>query len=223
MPEDVPQLECGVLPASHRYVTKRLQRMQLGACRWRARSTPRTSPSCTCRRPGGSNANPTVHADEDRLRWLRNDPLPQFTIVEHDVGFVVGGSRKADGDELYWRITQFMLPRTRSRPRPCRARSTTATPGCRSTDESCWVYVYGWHPDRPLTGEERAKFDKGGYGQMAELGPGFVPLAQPLERLPHRPRGAEAPLLHRHARHRRAGPDGAGKPGPASPTARAST
>jgi hypothetical protein len=45
------------------------------------------------------------------------------------------------------------------------------------TDESCWIYVYAWHPDRPLSKEERAKFEKGGYGQFAALGAGFVPLA----------------------------------------------
>jgi hypothetical protein len=44
------------------------------------------------------------------------------------------------------------------------------------SDEACWIYTYAWHPDRPLSAEERARFDKGGYGQFAELGPGYVPL-----------------------------------------------
>ena len=43
-------------------------------------------------------------------------------------------------------------------------------------DEACWIYTYAWHPERPLSNEERARFEKGGYGQFAELGPGFVPL-----------------------------------------------
>jgi phthalate 4,5-dioxygenase len=43
-------------------------------------------------------------------------------------------------------------------------------------DQSCWIYAYAWHPDRPISAEERAKFEKGGYGQFAALGPGFVPL-----------------------------------------------
>src|SRR5712692_7123630 len=47
MPESVPQLEFGMLPPSQRYVTKRLQQ-----CNWRipwkARSTRRIFPSCTC-------------------------------------------------------------------------------------------------------------------------------------------------------------------------------
>jgi hypothetical protein len=43
-------------------------------------------------------------------------------------------------------------------------------------DESCWIYVYGWHPERAISAEERARFEKGGYGQFAELGPGYLPL-----------------------------------------------
>src|SRR4030095_6082250 len=43
-------------------------------------------------------------------------------------------------------------------------------------DEACWVYTYAWHPDRPLSEEERARFEKGGYGQFAGSGPGDVPL-----------------------------------------------
>ena len=33
------------------------------------------------------------------------------------------------------------------------------------SDTSCWIYTYAWHPDRPLTSEERARFEKGGYGE----------------------------------------------------------
>ena len=32
------------------------------------------------------------------------------------------------------------------------------------TDESCWVYVYGWRPARPLPADERARLEgKGGF------------------------------------------------------------
>ena len=33
----------------------------------------------------------------------------RFDILEHEVGFVVGWERDADG-ESYWRMTQFSLP-----------------------------------------------------------------------------------------------------------------
>ena len=47
-----------------------------------------------------SNVNPNAAADEDRLRWLRNDPMPKFTVREHATGFVIGGARHADNDQF---------------------------------------------------------------------------------------------------------------------------
>ena len=176
MPRGVPQLEAGLLPASQRYVTKRLQQCNWAQSMEGALDTAHFSflhmPSPAL----AANANPMVAADERRLRWLRNDPLPQFTILEHDVGFVVGGSRRADGEELYWRITQFMLPSHSVTPSAMPGEIYYGYSWVPITDESCWIYVYAWHPERPITGEERARFDQGGYGQMAALGPGYLPL-----------------------------------------------
>lgn len=176
MPEQLPQLEFGMLPPAHRYVTKRLQ-----ACNWAqslegALDTAHFSflhmPAPTV----FSNQNPDVAADERRLRWLRDDPMPQFTIAEHDVGFVVGGARRADQKELYWRITQFMLPAHSVTPSAMPGEIYYGYSWVPVSDEACWIYVYAWHPERPISDEERARFDQGGYGQMAALGPGFVPL-----------------------------------------------
>jgi phthalate 4,5-dioxygenase len=175
-PEDVPQLECGVVPAAHRYVTKRLMECNWAHAMEGALDTAHFSFLHMPAPKMLSNANPTVYADEDRLRWLRNDPLPQFTIAEHDVGFVVGGTRRADDDALYWRITQFMLPAHSVTPSAMPGEIYFGYTWVPITDESCWVYVYAWHPDRPLAAEERVRLEKGGWGQMAELGPGFVPL-----------------------------------------------
>src|SRR5438552_1164791 len=110
MPEKLPELEFAMLPASHRYVTKKLQE-----CNW-AQSIEGaldTSHFSFLHMPATgvpSNANPDAPADEKRLQWIRDDPLPRFSILEHEVGFVVGGARKADGDTRYWRSAQFALP-----------------------------------------------------------------------------------------------------------------
>jgi hypothetical protein len=175
VPDGVPQLEFGVLPPSHRYVTKRLQQCNWAQSMEGALDTAHFSFLHMPAPQLASNENPNVAADERRLRWLRNDPLPQFTVLEHNVGFVVGGSRRADGQDLYWRVTQFMLPAHSITP--------SAMPG-----EIYYGYTWvptrtsragstcTWHPDRPLSDAERTRFDQGGYGQMAALGPGFVPL-----------------------------------------------
>jgi phthalate 4,5-dioxygenase oxygenase subunit len=176
MPAEPPQLEFGVLPRSQRYVTKRLQ-----ACNW-AQSMEGaldTAHFSFLHMPAPaffSNENPRVAADERRLRWLRDDPAPRFTVLEHEVGFVVGGARRADDEQHYWRITQFMLPAHSVTPSAMPGEVYYGYSWVPISDEACWIYVYAWHPDRPISEEERIKFDTGGYGQFAELGPGFVPL-----------------------------------------------
>jgi len=176
MPAELPQLEFAVLPPSHRYVTKRLQ-----ACNWAhsiegALDTAHFSFLHMPAPKHFSNTNPTVAADEERLRWLRDDPMPQFTISEHDVGFVIGGARRADREAHYWRITQFMLPTHSVTPSAMPGEIYYGYSWVPITDEACWIYVYAWNPERPISDAERARFDQGGYGQFAALGPGFVPL-----------------------------------------------
>jgi phthalate 4,5-dioxygenase len=173
---EVPQLEHGMLPASHRYVTKRLQQCNWAHSMEGALDTAHFSFLHMPAPRFSSNADKTVAADENRMRWLRNDPAPRFTVVDHEVGFVVGGARKADGNELYWRITQFMLPTHSITPSAMPGEVYYGYTWVPIDDENCWIYIYGWHPDRPIEAEERAKFEKGGYGQFAELGPGYLPI-----------------------------------------------
>jgi phenylpropionate dioxygenase-like ring-hydroxylating dioxygenase large terminal subunit len=176
MPEQVPQLEMGLLPGSHRYVTKRLQQCNWAHSMEGALDTAHFS-FLHMPAPGvASNTSPEAAADERRIRWLRNDPLPQFTIIEHDVGFAVGGSRKADGEELYWRATQFMLPAHSVTPSAMPGETYYGYTWVPIDDESCWIYVYAWNPERPIPDAERARYVKGGYGQFPELGPGYVPV-----------------------------------------------
>jgi phthalate 4,5-dioxygenase oxygenase subunit len=175
-PEELPQLEFGVLPASHRYVSKRLQQCNWAQSMEGALDTAHFSflhmPAPTVEK----YVNPDTAADESRLRWLRDDPMPRFTILEHDVGFAVGGARRADGEDSYWRATQFMLPSHSVAPSAMPGEFFQGYSWVPISDESCWIYTYAWHPDRPLTPAERARFEKGGYGQFAELGEGYVPL-----------------------------------------------
>jgi nitrite reductase/ring-hydroxylating ferredoxin subunit len=176
MPQALPQLEVAVLPPAHRYVSKRLQQ-----CNW-AQSVEGaldTAHFSFLHMPAPSvlkYADPATAADESRLRWLRDDPMPRFTILEHEVGFAVGGARRADGDQSYWRATQFMLPSHAVAPSALPGEFLQGYTWVPIHDEACWIYTYAWHPERPLSSEERARFEKGGYGQFAELGPGYVPL-----------------------------------------------
>jgi phenylpropionate dioxygenase-like ring-hydroxylating dioxygenase large terminal subunit len=176
MPGNIPQLEVGLLPPSHRYVTKRLQQCNWAHSMEGALDTAHFSFLHMPAPSVASNTSTEAAADERRIRWLRNDPMPQFTIIDHGVGFAIGGSRKADGEDLYWRATQFMLPAHSVTPSAMPGETYYGYTWVPITDESCWIYVYAWNPDRPLPEAERAKYIKGGFGQFAELGPGYVPL-----------------------------------------------
>ena len=165
-----------MLPASHRYVSKRLQQCNWAHSMEGALDTAHFSFLHMPAPAVGAYVNPATAADEKRLRWLRDDPMPQFSFIEHDVGFVVGGARRADGEESYWRVTQFMLPSHSVAPSAMPKEFYQGYTWVPIDDHSCWIYTYAWHPDRPLTTDERAKFEKGGYGQFAELGPGYVPI-----------------------------------------------
>jgi hypothetical protein len=119
--------------------------------------------------PSVSNyANPATAADERRLRWLRDDPMPRFTILEHEVGFVVGGARRADGDQSYWRATQFMLPSHVVAPSAMPGEFFQGYTWVPMHDEACWIYTCAGIPTAAF-GAERARFEKGG-GQFAEPG-----------------------------------------------------
>ncbi len=172
---EVPALEFGALPPAHRYVTKKLQE-----CNW-AQSIEGaldTSHFSFLHMPAPtvpSNANPDAPADEKRLRWIRDDPLPEFSIIEHEVGFVVGGARRADGKERYWRIAQFALPAHSTTPSTLPGETHFGYTWVPIDDESCWIYTYAWNPERPFTAEEIDRF-KAGHGVISEVDEDFVPV-----------------------------------------------
>lgn len=172
---EVPQLEFGALPATHRFVTKKLQE-----CNW-AQSIEGaldTSHFSFLHMPAPSvpsNANPDAPADEKRLRWIREDPLPQFLIIDHDVGFVVGGARRADHGMRYWRSAQFALPSHSTTPSTLPGETHFGYTWVPIDDETCWIYTYAWNPDRPLSQDEIEKFSSG-HGVIAEVDANFIPI-----------------------------------------------
>jgi len=170
-----PHLEFTQVPASHRFVTKKLQ-----DCNWAQaiEGGLDTSHFSFLHMPAPqirSNENPDAPADERRLRWIRDDPMPRFQIVDHAVGFVVGGGRRADGEAIYWRTAQFMLPSHATTPSTLPGETYFGYSFVPIGDETCWIYTYAWNPERPLSEKELAQY-RHGHGVIAEVGPDYVPL-----------------------------------------------
>ncbi|MCZ4314324.1 Rieske 2Fe-2S domain-containing protein [Comamonadaceae bacterium G21597-S1] len=111
----------------------------------------------------------------DRFRWVRDDATPSFTVNEMDSGLVIGAARRADGEDLYWRITHYLLPHHALAPSAFPGENYHGQTFVPVTDTSCWIYTYTWNPDRPLTEEEIA-LAQGGHTVHAQVDAHYVPL-----------------------------------------------
>ncbi len=170
-----PQLEFTQVPPENRYVTK-----QLMECNWAQvmEGDLDTSHFSFLHMPAPSvpsDENPNAPADVRRLHWIRRDPIPRFTVKEHEVGFLVGGVRAADGDERYWRITQFLLPSHGTGPSAMPGETYFGFTIVPITDESCWMFTYAWNPERVIGEEERVRLHAG-HALFTELGRDYVPV-----------------------------------------------
>ncbi len=175
----LPELEFATLPPSHRIVQKKLQQ-----CNW-AQSIEggldtahfsflhMPAPAVPLSTAVGTVAQ--ANADQQRLAWMRNDPIPRFTVNSHAAGFVAGAARNTDGPQLYWRISQFMLPNHSLAPNALAGETYQGQTWVPIDDHSCWIYCYAWNPERPLTSAEREKITAG-HGVFAALGADYVPL-----------------------------------------------
>lgn len=171
-PPPLPEMEFALLPPSHRHVSKKFQE-----CNWAqaAEGGVDTAHFSFLHLPiesqTGDMKDKAKRAlkgyskdsmNHEHVQWMREDARPRFSIVQHDAGMVLGGARNAAPGKQYWRITQYLLP--------SHGYSPSATPGqtyhgqtwIPIDDESCWIYIYSWNPERPITDEERRTFDEGG-------------------------------------------------------------
>ena len=182
MPE-LPQLEVGLVPAGHRYVSKKWQ-----DCNWAqsvegAIDTSHFSflhmalakDEAAARAAMAKAAIADQGKPDDRIRWVKNDPRPKFSVLGHDAGLVIGGARKTDGPDLYWRIAQFLMPNHAFAPAAFPGEVYYGQAWVPVSDTDCWIYTYSWRPDRPFTNAERTQF-AGGFGVHSHVGDDYVPV-----------------------------------------------
>jgi hypothetical protein len=81
----------------------------------------------------------------------------------------------ARGDNLYWRIAQFLMPVHAYAPSALPGETMFGQTFVPVSDTTCWIYTFAWNPERPITEAERALY-KGGNGVIAEVDESYVPL-----------------------------------------------
>lgn len=185
-PPEPPALEFTLVPDSHRYISKKWQACNWVQCLEGAIDTAHFSFLHMVIAEDEEKALAMLkHAAigaqsvrNDRVRWVRDDPMPSFEVNANGVGLTIGGARRANGDERYWRIAQFMVPNHALAPSAFPGELMHGQTWVPVSDEGCWIYTYTWNPDRPLTDEERQMCESG-HTVHAKVDENYMPLAGP--------------------------------------------
>jgi len=166
-----PEIEWLTVPASQRFVSKRLQYTNyLQALE------------------GGIDSShvSVLHRydlDGDRLHvrsqgsaFLKGDTRPRFEVAQAPWGLSIGARRNASETEYYWRITPFIMPWYTIIP-PYADHPTGGHAFVPIDDEHCWVFSMYYSPDKPISDELRASL-KAGAGNISVNIPGtYIPKA----------------------------------------------
>lgn len=168
----LPMVEWALVGEKARYCSKKLQE-----CNW-AQSLEGaidTSHFSFAHRVFGPEVpGKAVYADK-RAEWINNDGAPRYEVLEHEAGLALGGGRRADPGETYWRISQFMIPNHSIAPGAMPGETFTAQSWVPIDDVSCWIFTTAWNPERPLTDDELERY-RGGRSVHAMVDENYVPL-----------------------------------------------
>ncbi len=151
MPADPPLLEWAGMPASQRYVTKRLQETNFAQGVEGGIDSSHVSILHSNLRPDpGAGFRARQVSISPKVPYLGTDTAPKFFVRDTDYGFVIGARRNANENEFYWRITQFLLPfYTMIAPRDERG-PIMGHAWVPIDDYSCWNFTFTWNPYGPL-------------------------------------------------------------------------
>jgi phthalate 4,5-dioxygenase oxygenase subunit len=103
------------------------------------------------------------------------DLKPFFDVSPSDGGLYIGARRNVEEGKYYWRVTQWVMPCFTMIP-PRADHPQHGHFWVPINDENCWTWSYDYHPNRPLSAEERqACLD--GKGIHSPVIPGtFIPV-----------------------------------------------
>jgi phthalate 4,5-dioxygenase oxygenase subunit len=155
-----PDLEFTLVPDNQRYVTKYPLECNYMQGMEGELDSSHVSFLHSTLKPKDNQINSSLFG-ENLLDLAARDGHPRFTVVDTDYGLLIGASRDAGEGNLYWRITQWMMP------------CFTLVPGdpkgtllCQMRipidDEHHWLFRLRWNAFRALPEEELAAYKRGG-------------------------------------------------------------
>jgi len=171
-----PALEWTHVPESHRIATKRIQ-----FCSYLQNVEGEVDSSHVSflhskQNSAADSAGITADASLTPLpNYMGRDKAPRFFVLPTQYGIAIGARRDAEADSYYWRITQFLMPTYTMIPTPVGS-PVSFTAAVPVDDERMMGFTVTWHPDRPLTANERGQVESW-LGVHTEVDPRtFVPV-----------------------------------------------
>lgn len=167
-----PAVEWCNLPASHIFVSKRLQECNYLQAMEGGIDTAHVSYVHRYE----VDIDP-MHQGTKANDYIKADGNVVFNIEKTDFGLTLFGRRKGEPESNYWRITQWLFPWFTLIP-PFGDHALGGHVWVPIDDHNCWAWSINFHPNKPLSDEERAHM-AAGKGIHCEYEPGgtFRPAA----------------------------------------------
>jgi hypothetical protein len=144
----LPQFEFSLVPASQRYISKRLQE-----CNWlQAMEGGIDSSHVSWLHRANLNSDPLFKGAKGN-QYNLGDPKPVFEVVPSEGGLYIGARRNAEKGNFYWRITPWVMPCFTMVP-PRGDHPVHGHFWIPIDDENCWAWSFDYHPVRALTSSE---------------------------------------------------------------------
>jgi hypothetical protein len=154
MPEP-PELEWATLPASHVFISKRLQESNYLQAMEGGIDTAHVSYVHRY-----EVDDDPMHKDTKALDYIKADGNVIFEIEDQPYGLTLLGRRNGEPDSYYWRVTQWLFPWFTLIP-PFGQHSLAGHVWVPIDDHNCWAWSVNFHPDKPLSDEERQQLASG--------------------------------------------------------------
>ena len=166
----LPEWEFATVPASHSFMSKRLQE-----CNWlQALEGGIDSSHVSFLHRGALNRDPLFKGARGN-QYNLGDLAPVFDVAQADGGLFIGARRNAEDNQYYWRITPWIMPSFTMVP-PRGDHPVHGHFWVPIDDHHNWAWSFDYHPNRPLTDEERQAM-KDGHGIHVRYVPGtYIPL-----------------------------------------------
>ena len=170
-PEKIPQFEWATAPEGHTFVGKWLQRTNWAQGMEGEIDTSHISFMHSSKET--YNPRQFVAISSELLKAAALDGAPRLTMLETPYGFTYG-SRRAAGDEYYWRVTRWLFSMYSLIAQTSNGGAGRAWVPI--DDEHCMTFHFQCRDDRPFNEDEIAQFwEGGGFPPRVERGAYTLP------------------------------------------------